>query len=261
MVLKWSLGMSINALEPIDWTAISEAQLDCIELTSQSSEWLTNQTVEHLNIQFDIAQKRKINVWSYHLPFGHAWDVSSLDNSSREQAMEHTSKLIETSRNWGIQRLVIHPSFEPISEHERNTRLLMASQSLGELARLASAQGVLLAAECLPRTCLGNCANEIQYLLANNNELTVCCDVNHLFHESPAQFIKSIGSRITTLHISDNDGLDEQHWYPGEGILKWNEIVSALLEVGYQGAFIYEVRDRNAKKVSNNWRDLIARYL
>jgi hypothetical protein len=35
------------------------------------------------------------------------------------------------------------------------------------------------------------------------------------------------GRNIISLHISDDDGIDERHWYPGNGVLSWNEITEA----------------------------------
>ena len=40
-----------------------------------------------------------------------------------------------------------------------------------------------------------------------------------------------------TLHVSDFDGVDERHWMPGKGIVDWNDVIAALVEVGYEGPF------------------------
>ena len=38
------------------------------------------------------------------------------------------------------------------------------------------------------------------------------------------------------------DGVDERHWLPGEGIVPWKEVVTTLMESGYRGPFLFELR-------------------
>jgi sugar phosphate isomerase/epimerase len=98
-----------------------------------------------------------------------------------------------------------------------------------------------LALECLPRTCLGNTADELlQIVSAVGNDLGVCFDSNHLLKEKPEEFVAKTGSRIVTVHLSDFDGVDERHWLPGTGIINWTEVVSELVKSGYQGPFMFE---------------------
>lgn len=113
----------------------------------------------------------------------------------------------------------------------------------------AKTYGVELVIECLPRTCLGNSSEEILWLLEGNENLGVCCDVNHLLKETPEEFIQKVGQRITTLHISDYDGLDERHWAPGEGIIDWNLVIASLLAADYSGPFLFEYNDTPEKKM------------
>ena len=49
-----------------------------------------------------------------------------------------------------------------------------------------------------------------------------------------------IGARIVTLHIADNDGKDERHWLPGNGVNDWIAISRALQQTGYRGLFLFE---------------------
>jgi sugar phosphate isomerase/epimerase len=98
----------------------------------------------------------------------------------------------------------------------------------------------------------------MEYLLADHPELGVCCDVNHLFKEAPQQFIERLGSRIVTTHISDNDGTDEKHWLPGNGIIQWDAVIDALVRVGYRGPIMHEVRSPNSREITDNWMRLVS---
>ena len=47
--------------------------------------------------------------------------------------------------------------------------------------------------------------------------------------------------RLITLHISDNDGIDERHWMPGQGVIVWQQWAQILVTMGYAFPFIYEL--------------------
>jgi sugar phosphate isomerase/epimerase len=118
------------------------------------------------------------------------------------------------------------------------------------LAEKAHSLGIRLAVEDLPRTCLGNCSDDILYLLEGNPLLNVCFDTNHLLKQDNVEFIKAVGNRIITLHVSDYDFIDERHQLPGEGKNNWNAIINELEKVNYSGPFLYEV----SSKASPNHR-------
>ena len=54
-------------------------------------------------------------------------------------------------------------------------------------------------------------------------------------------FVKALGNKIVTLHVSDFDMVNERHWRPGEGKNDWKSILGALKEVGYAGPWLYEM--------------------
>jgi sugar phosphate isomerase/epimerase len=154
----------------------------------------------------------------------------------------------------GITRFVVHPSGEPISDETRANRLSGAKDSLAKLADLAETYGAIIAVEDLPRSCLGNTADELAELISASDKLRVCFDVNHLLQGTHADFLEKLGDKIITLHISDYDFKDEKHWLPGEGDIDWQALYTGLRNVGYDGMWLYELgqtpprhlhRDRN----------------
>ncbi len=70
----------------------------------------------------------------------------------------------------------------------------------------------------------------------------VCVDTSHtslggcLF-----EVIERFGPRIVHVQASDNRGLTDDHLVPGEGVIDWRHVVSALERVGYAGVFMLEV--------------------
>jgi sugar phosphate isomerase/epimerase len=255
----WQVGTSMSVLSPLDLREIQAAGITCVELTWQAKHAdLPDhpETRAHCDRVVAAIREAGIEIASIHIPYGHAWDISVTDEQEREQIRERIADLFEMARDWGVRRAILHPSYEPIAPEERRSRLEYARDSLRQLAPIALACGVEIAVECLPRTCLGNSAGEIEELIGDDPSLGVCCDVNHLFKESPEDFIRRLGLRIVTTHISDNDGHDEKHWMPGEGILSWQGILEALSQSGYQGPFLYEVRQPIPEVIMDNWRTI-----
>ena len=71
---------------------------------------------------------------------------------------------------------------EPIDPAERAQRIAQSKESLSRLGEQAHAADVQLALELLPRTCLGNTADELEVLLADvpSEQAGFCLDTNHL---------------------------------------------------------------------------------
>jgi len=147
----------------------------------------------------------------------------------------------------GARILVVHGSSEPIEEDERPQRIAQCKSSLSRLVKRAEALGVKLALELLPRTCLGNTADELEMLLADlpSDHAGFCLDTNHLSNPSRLDdAVIQLGKRIITLHISDYDARPpeyERHWMPFHGVVDWGSFANALYDIQYNGAFIYEV--------------------
>ena len=184
-----------------------------------------------------------VEIWSCHLPFYpfEVVDLSALDACLRERTLVYYENLIAKASAVGITRFVAHPSGEPIPETERKERLACAKDSLAKLADIACRYGATIAVEDLPRSCLGNTAEELAELIAADERLRVCFDVNHLLQGTHSNFLKTVGHRILTVHISDYDFKDEKHWLPGEGDINWQELYQGLLAVGYEGVWMYEL--------------------
>ena len=195
-----------------------------------------------------LLEKVGLKVWSCHLPYGksavHNYDISVLDDALREEALRLDEQMIELASIFSPQRLVLHPSAEPITDSERPARLQCSKNSIGRLAIAARKIGAVLCIENLPRTCLGHNSAEIMYLIEDYPEVMCTFDVNHLLGESHDHFFSVVGGRIAHIHASDYDGVDERHWIEGAegGIIDWPVLLKNLRATGYKGVFMHEVR-------------------
>ena len=228
-------------LTPKDVDVLSRSPVASIEIASPEMWDASN---ADLSLALVALETAGLEIWSVHAPFGGGRDLSSLDESVRTETLASVERAFALGESLGCRAIVVHPSAEPIEQADRPERVGRARRSLEQVVEIARSHRVTAALEPLPRTCLANSADEVAVLLENlpSKWLGICLDVNHanLTEELPA-FIRRFRNRIVTLHVSDNDGLDERHWLPGEGVIDWPGVMGALLEIGYSGPLMYEV--------------------
>ena len=188
-----------------------------------------------------LADKYGIELWSLHLPFLPFNVIDPSVPALADYTVKYFCSFIDKATEIGIKTIVIHPSGEPIAESDRPMRLECAKKSLAALAEYAKAKGAVIAVEDLPRTCLGRDSSDILELISAHPDLRVCFDTNHLLGESIADFIKKVGDNIITTHVSDYDEKNERHWLSGEGVIDWKALKDALIAIGYDGPWLYEL--------------------
>jgi sugar phosphate isomerase/epimerase len=189
----------------------------------------------------ELADEYGVELWSLHLPFLPFNVIDPSNPTIADYTVEYFCSLIDKAVEIGIKVFVVHPSGEPIAESDRATRLACAKKSLAALAEYAAAKGAVIAVEDLPRTCLGRDSSDILELISAHPDLRVCFDTNHLLGEKIADFIANVGDKIITTHVSDYDEKNERHWLSGEGVIDWKALKDALIAVGYDGPWLYEL--------------------
>ena len=243
-----SCGFDVNSE---NFAALKNSGINYVEISLSADSYM----------DFDYAKAKKlaseygIKLWSYHLPFFpfDKIEISVPDKEVREYSIKLFAELIKKGSEIGIDKYIIHPSGEPISDVERPERLKYSMDSLNTISEIAAPLGVTICVEDLPRTCISSNIDDMKKLLSANDKLRVCFDVNHLLKDSHADFIDAFADKIVTTHISDYDFIDERHWLPGEGKIDWQELISKLKEVGYNGVWMYELK---SPKTLERVRDL-----
>lgn len=172
-----------------------------------------------------LIQEKVIRPLSVHLPFyggGKCWDPSALDEDKRHEAVNNFIALVRAHADVLAPLATLHASNEPpMSEHPQ--RLDQACRTIEELIPVFREYGVRINVEYLPRTCIGDSAAELRTIVSrfDPDRVGICFDVNHImdrYRELP-DLIASLASRIHAFHICDYDGVDETHWFPGQGVI------------------------------------------
>lgn len=239
MALECRLALSSNS-KKIDrelFRSFADRGIEAMEISASLNEY---EKMDFGSIKV-WAEEYNVRLWSFHLPFSpfDRIDISKPDTAG--YTIELFKKYIKKANSIGIKIFVVHPSGEPIKDEERQSRMRCAKESLKQLAEYAGGLESIIAVEDLPRSCLGKNSAEIKELISSHEKLRVCCDTNHLLKEDLVSFLKNVGEKIITVHISDYDFINERHWLPGEGKIDWTSVVLAFEDIGYRGYWLYEI--------------------
>lgn len=234
-------AQSIKDFSEEHFELLSQYGTDAVEISGPANNYPTIRWQDVVRF----SKNTGVELWSFHLPFQPFCmnDISSPDPYVRKTTIDYHRVMIDRAAGLaGIGNMIIHPSGEPIDEADRPERLKYAKESLCILSDVCAEYGARILVENLPRTCLGRDASDIKELLSADERLGCVFDTNHLLGgRSPEEFVREIGDKIISLHVSDYDGLDEKHWFPGEGIINWVSLMDAFDEIGYTGPILYEL--------------------
>lgn len=229
-------------------------------------------------------QDAGLTVWSIHLPFGFDVSPAAMTEEKRQENVKNIKKFIDLTEPAGAKTYIIHASFEPIADGDRQVMLDSAVKSLAELNAYTAQKGITLALENLPRTCIGNSISEIEYITNAVPDLKLCFDTNHFTNPkpnytlrplqrlfpsmrdkmnpvvgTPADYAEKFKDKIATVHISDYDQIDECHWIPGQGIIDFQSIHKSITSAGFDAPITFEPNEK-CKGVKTTGKRLINGY-
>lgn len=230
----WKTGLSIGGADEGWFEVLKNVKIDLVEIADTPECPINPKDLRKWSEEYGV------ELWSCHLPFTGTIDPASKREDIWENTYKEDKRIIEICGEAGLKYMVIHPSNEPFTPENREEHLQITIEHLGILSDICKKNGVTLAVENLPRTCLGNCADEMLRIMKSNSDLRICFDVNHLLQENHADFVKKVGEYIVTTHISDYDFVNEKHWFPMQGQINWRMVQSALELANYNGPFLYE---------------------
>lgn len=224
-----------------------------------------------LKIAKAAADEAGIKIWSIHMPFSDKIDLSLTDNAERKKVIALHKKVLKFCKILEPSIILFHPSYY-LGLNEREARKEQFIKSAVELNKDVQKIGAQMVVENmwgkvllkedgkrewpLFRTVAE--ATEIMNLLPMSIHAAI--DLNHIIN--PENLILAMGARLATLHVSDDDGVKERHYFPcaGKGINNWNAILGALEKVNYKGPFMYECAIEEVKDLKPCYDKLYSNY-
>ena len=252
------IGLSTSCVKVPSAALVDDAAragIDCFEISLPGRDYASFDYAAFAACAHDAG----VDIRSFHLPFytDETVDPASLDPAIRRRTAELQKRYIGVAASMGASLAIVHAGQEPVEDAERAECLARSKESMAALAEAAASEGLVLCVEDLPRSCLGNTAEELAEIVSVDPRIRVCFDVNHLMKGSHAQFLSVIGPKVAATHISDYDFINERHWLPGEGKIDWRGLIDGLEAVGYEGAFNYEIPFAADPKTVARTRDLV----
>lgn len=202
---------------------------------------------------------------SLHAPFGPKLDMSSPDESVRQAAVESGRVTAAAAAAVGAPFVVYHPGHLLKAAGDRDTHRRQAVRSLRELSDALGEVGVRAAVENMVPSVLAADVRELIDIVdeVGRDNVGFCLDTGHAHFNhvlgaeevrcprirgpyprplpTVAEAVGLLGERLWTLHIHDNAGDRDNHFFPGKGTIDWGAFREALASAGYRGVFMHEV--------------------
>ena len=212
----------------------------------------------------EIARDRGLTV-SACAAMGPEQDLISPEAATRAGGMSYLRGCIEAARDLGAVNLV-GPMFSAVGrtwqqapdERERDMELLTGE--LQELCAYAADHGVVLCIEPLNRfeTSFINLTSQVVELVdrVGHPSCGILLDTFHMNIEerSLGDAIRSAGDRLKHVHACEND-----RGAPGTGHVPWEDVATALRDIGYDGPVVIESFTDKVKSIARAaaiWRPL-----
>lgn len=224
---------------------LEEAEVHHLEIVFRKGHFYPDEP-EQMAMMDEFLKDSAVALWSVHLPYGGEIDYASPDESVRRNGQLAAERNLQAAADLGASIAVMHPSSEPVPlGEEREPQVRAIRRTLEALSPVAAGLDLQIAVELLPCSCLGNKTRELLRIIHGFDPevIGVCLDSNHanLNAELPT-VVADVAERLFSLHISDNDGDDEKHWFPFKGVIDWKPFLEALMDTDYMGPFMYESR-------------------
>ena len=168
-----------------------------------------------------------------------------------DEMYELQVKCLEAASMLGCKIAVIHPGNNCSAEENYEflyKRLLPVARKLGvKIATENMWNWSKYRTQTYPAAC-GLAEDFNKHIdMAGDDYLVGCLDIGHAEMrnvQGAPYMIKAMGNkRIRTLHVHDNDLVNDNHTFPFMGRIEWEPILDAFKEIGYDGTFTFECDD------------------
>ncbi|MBQ9409393.1 MAG: sugar phosphate isomerase/epimerase [Clostridia bacterium] len=201
------------------------------------------------------AQKHGVAVSQAHAPYPSY--VYGLEGSY-ERMQEVLKKSIAVTEFMGAPYCVIHPPFDAdaFAIHTREEEWALCRRvyeplipylkkqhvtALLENMFSRAVEGERFAAACSDFDQAGRWIDDLN-ALAGEECFGFCFDTGHCFltRQNLYRSIVTVGRRIKAVHLQDNNGHLDDHLTPYTGRIDWENVIRALIDIGYGGDLNYE---------------------
>ena len=175
-----------------------------------------------------------LKILTTHLPY--RFDYTDPTAENYEHCYQMTVRALRASEYLGAEWAVVH--------------VKKAEDTVAYVKRLLADAGVKrigIAIENMTKFSIAEVIQAHDTLEREGYRVGVCLDTGHCnidkyFSYDVAEAVRVLGKRIKMLHVHDNSRNADSHFVPFMGSIKWRSVMEALADVGYEGAFNFELQ-------------------
>lgn len=206
-----------------------------------------------LNRLLDELGQRGLHIQSIHAPSwgaGGVYDLSSLDEATRDKAVHWHQATLRAARLLGAGYITIHGGDRIEEPDQRPRHIEAAIQSIGRLVPLAEQLEVTIALENILDPYLPRDLSEAVALVegVDSERFRMIFDIGHAFLSDglDAWLARFDDFPFCAVHATDNHGRvrntsnDDEHLFPGRGIIPWEEVIGEVHRLGFDGPLTIE---------------------
>ncbi len=184
-----------------------------------------------------------------HAPYRRCNWLWTDDAEKRAHVVRLHAECLRDCARYSAPKLVMHLSAGTRAHVDQDAGL----DSMMSLAEIAQREGLVIALENTRRDDLIDAVLNA----APANCVGLCYDNahDHLYNDEPHALLDRWGHRVALAHLSDNDGILDRHWSPGEGVLNFAPVFVRLQRAGYRGTLMLEAIPKNAEETPESFLD------
>lgn len=182
-------------------------------------------------------------------------NIADPDPRKRLEALDEVQRALEFSERVPFRYLVQH-----LGPAKAEWNLKLADYALTSLERirlLAKQAGAAVLVENIPNG-LSMPTKLLAFLEASHlDDVGICFDAGHahlpdfLFGGGGvAATWDVLGKRVRSTHLHDNHGSQDEHLWPGDGSIAWNQLTPRLAAAGPDLPWLLEVREAGAGELA-----------
>ncbi len=264
---QWGLSTHFFAYQPLDGQALTNiraAGFGVIELWGMRPHFNCHDRAAVENLK-QKAGELGLDISSVHAPFytnieelmkRNMLSLADPDTTRRSVAVAQVEDILWAAEALGARFLVLHPG----TPGEDENRIGYLAQSLDELLPKARKHNLRLALENLdpPYT-----TDRLLELVKNYDPewVGICLDVGHAnLVGDPEETVLSVAERLFSIHLSDNDGVQDEHKCPPLGNIDWKNVLTTLGKAGFRWPYMLELRGLPELKLENIFMNMAKIY-
>jgi sugar phosphate isomerase/epimerase len=224
---------------------LTEFDVTYVEVVDESEHSLNASRVNHLK---RVARENGLE-FTVHAPFVDI-NIASPNPELRRVMLRRLEKSMRYARQLRSRQWVFHSGWKSgISEFYPNLDWQINLRSVRTLVTLARKLGVDISLENTPEP-FSFLVKRMQDFALFYSELGSQFDIDMTLDVAHANtngqifgFLEKFGSKISHMHISDNEGKYDSHKGLGYGKINWEEVAAALKKIKYKGTIVLESVD------------------